>query len=505
MANHECMFKHCTRYAVLIAISVACLIVSGCNTRPGESPGPAEPVAVSAKPAAVPAETGNSSDILELPGLKADRNTRQVWVEGRTTGIRALDPVEFFLISANSGHAYEALALSSAKPGDIHKALEFIGMAPGRPYDVRAMRFWPKGERVRMTFFQGTNAGIRAERLIMDKRAGAPLSESGLVFVGSRMEKNSTTGVDEYAADVRAPNSIAANYNEPTTVLDVPRQALQGDMYRNQTANPDHLFPTNTSLRILLEPEYADGTRRVLDLLLAMEPAGGTGGSAMDEVVFSASEGNTSRASRVPVQDVLRLFSQEAEKGRDPFVQLRFSPALPLKTVKALCGIMATIETEKGIRVEPPEPGTLYYKAFLPNDGYKDRSRRPSQPLELYLELADGKTTATLVQIDQLWRDDIVYPDLRIQPHPLKGPGELAGTLKALKSEMPVMLIFAAEDLMLSQLMDFMTPAIVKDFPTVHVFLDAAPKPPAAGTIPAPVDNPAPATNTAPPVVEDKV
>jgi len=502
MANHGNMImKTTTSSAVLLGL----ILSSGCITQTEKDPDPVKPAGNAAATAVVQPQAGKGNDIMTLPGLKADRSTKQVWIDAKATGMRAFDPVEFFLIAENSGHGYEALALSLAKPGDIHKALEFIGMKPGKAYDPRAMRYWPKGERVRMTFFAGTNAGIRAERLVADKRAGGPLPETGLVFVGSRMEKDEKTGAEEYAADVRAPNSVAANYNEPTTVLDVPRQALQGDMYRNQTANPDYLFPTSAPLRILLEPEYPDGRQRVLDLLLATEPAEGTEGNSLNEVVFSVSEGRKSRVSKVPLQDALRLFSKEAENGRDSFVQLMFSTALPLKTAKALCGILATIETEKGIRVEPPEPGTLYYKAFMPNDDFRDRSRRPSQPLELYLQLKDGQPVATLVRIDQLWRDDTVYPDLRVQPHPLKGPADMPGKLKELNSEIPVILVFAAENVKLSQLVEFLAPGILKDFPTVHIFLDAAPEPPAAGTIPAPVDSPAPATNAAPPVAEDKV
>ena len=42
-----------------------------------------------------------------------------------------------------------------------------------------------------------------------------------------------------------------------------------------------------------------------------------------------------------------------------------------------------------GIRVEPPSPGQLYFKALLPDEAMRPRARRVSQPWELHLTPGD--------------------------------------------------------------------------------------------------------------------
>jgi len=428
-----------------------------------------------------------SDEILSLPGVKADRQKKQVWIEAYATGIGSLDPVEFFLIAENSGHNYEAIAVSRAKPSDVHKALKFIGLKEGNPYNPNAMRFWPKGERVYMTFFFGTNnTGIRAEKLIVDKRKGKPLPETGLVFVGSQLITNKVSGSVDYAADVYSPNSIAANYNEPSTVLDVPRRALQGDMYRHQTANPNYLFTSNAPLRILIEPEYKTNKKRVIDIALSVLLTQQVGEEKpLKNVSFSVSGTGITEISSVPLQNVLALFNKLIDEGHDPFVSLKFSGNLTLKTIKEVCSILTEIEHEKGIRIEPPEKGMLYYKAFLPNNDFKERTKRPSQPPELFLILSNNTVNAALVGIKQIWRDDTLYPDLDITPYVIKNPADFEKKLKELAPDVPVILVFADEKITYAQLMSFLKSEIIKDFPTIYIFTENSPSLPQKSYIPA--------------------
>ncbi|EFK96106.1 secreted protein, partial [sediment metagenome] len=145
------------------------------------------------------------------PGLVADRGTRRVRVYGESTSLNLGDPVEFPLIAEQSGKDYEALAVSFAQPSDVHRALEFIGLRPGAATSPSGLRFWPRGERVRVTFdLIATNGAAtpicRAESLVTDTRTDAPLPETGFVFCGARW----THGTDDtspatglvYAADV---------------------------------------------------------------------------------------------------------------------------------------------------------------------------------------------------------------------------------------------------------------------------------------------------------------
>ena len=213
---------------------------------------------------ATSAEPQGNGATLTLPGLVANRQEHWVRVSATATGLQESSPVEFLLIGPNSGKDYEALATSLAKPSDIHKALVFIGMQPGTPASQYECRFWPKGERVRITVewkdgaavpAQGSNAaanvsittgGVRrisGESLVFDKRAGKQLPQDGFVFVGSAWEKSREQPAQTvYAADTFDPCSIVSLYNEKGTVFDVPRQAPQGRVYDSQFPDQRYLF-----------------------------------------------------------------------------------------------------------------------------------------------------------------------------------------------------------------------------------------------------------------------
>ena len=422
------------------------------------------------------AEPTTDTNRMVRPGLTADRNLRQVWVDATATGIGKFDPVEFFLIAEHSGHAYESIAVTPVMPSAIHQALEFIGIPRGLPVDFNQHRYWPKGERVRITFVQGTNAGLRVESLIMDRDTGKPLPASGLVFTGSRTTE--ITALDpkpEYAADTRSPNAIASNYNEPTTVLDVPWKAVQGEMYRRQTANPDHLFPSNTPLRILLEPDRTDGKHRVVDLTLSLAPAPETAGATLADIRFTIrTTTGTPPVENGSLTGALEYFTRLTREGHDPFVHITMDPALQLGAVKAAAEILASIDTETGIRVEPPEPGHLYIRAFLPDEQHRDRTRRPGQPWELYLVPSNGTVRATLVHLEPQWRDDTVFPDLDLTLAAVPSPTDLNRQMDALGKGIPVILVYAAPDITHGQLMAYLEP-IRERCRIIYVYVDEKP------------------------------
>ena len=197
-------------------------------------------------------QCGQDPDILVRPGIIANRRLKQVRVQAEATGLSS-GVAEFFLVGQNSSHDYEALALSFAKPGEIQKALMFIGMEPGRPVDHTTLQFWPKGERVLMTFAAAVPdpVPIRVDQLVIDTRTGKPLPQSGLVFTGSReVENEDNPGQVLYFADVRDPMSVAATYNEPESVLDVPRIAPQGEVYESYLVNTQHVFAAGELLDV---------------------------------------------------------------------------------------------------------------------------------------------------------------------------------------------------------------------------------------------------------------
>jgi hypothetical protein len=337
-----------------------------------------------------------------------------------------------------------------------------------------ALQFWPKGERVVVTFTckdpRKPFGPIRAETLFMDSRTGAPLPATGLVFTGSRGASSPPAKTDEtlYAADVEDPHSIAANYNEAVSVLDIPRQSPKGAAYDHLTVNPEYVLPKHALVTVTLEPQRKDGTNRVVDVTLTVKPGAGKA-PAFDLTVA----GGGPRVANGSLNDVLREFAGLTGQGRDPFVTLAFDPALDLRTIRDTCTLLGSIETENGIRIEPPPAGQLYYKAFLPPEKFRDRANRLAQPWELHLARKDGALAVRLTQVQEIWKQDELRPELKVSHADVPTPERLQSEIAARGPGLPVILVFAPPDLTFGDVFRFVGP-MLKTHGTVHVYLQEA-------------------------------
>lgn len=325
----------------------------------------------------------DNPDVLVLPGLLAHRKNHQVQIWASATSLAHSDPVEFFLIPPDSGKDYEALAVAYVKPSDVHRALEFVGMKPGRPVDFAANQFWPKGERVFVTFEwqQPGHPGItkvRAEELLINTRTAKTLPKTGLVFTGSFwIQPDDAHKKPLYAADVVDPRSIASNFNCRASILDVPRQAVQGDVYGSQKLNPTYRFTPGQRLQVLLQPEYTNGKLRVADLSLKAEL--GQKYVLKDAAGTQLNEGPT-------FVHVLAACNKLIEAGRDPFLTVTVDPIMTVQQVRELYALLMSVEAEQGIRIEAPPPNELFCRALFPRDQWRDRKNRLGRPWELHLE-----------------------------------------------------------------------------------------------------------------------
>jgi hypothetical protein len=416
----------------------------------------------------------DNPDYLVLPGLLANRKDKTVLLFGRATGLGPGDPVEFFIIPADSGKDYESLTVAFVKPSDVDRALRFIGMKPGRPVNYNNNHYWPKGERVLMTVDwtppanddldrgKNPNKKTRAEELILDTRTKRPLPLTGLVYTGSYIIKPEEGGKEMFAADVSDSRSIASDYNERSTVLDVPYQWPQGQVYGALKPNPEHKLAPGQPIQILLEPEHKDGKTRVLDLALKV----------LQKDRFNLLDSaNKPIASEIDLVHLLAEFGKLTEAGRDPFVTIDITGNLTLQQMHEFFSLIQTLDRETGIRVEAPPPGQLYYRAFFPDEQWRDRTKRLGRPWELHTKVgnANGSLSATLI----LPADDIDNNggkgDLKFI---MNSPEELAATLKD-KSDRwsQTVYIFATPDIKYSALLDFIRPSM-KTHPGVYIFIE---------------------------------
>jgi hypothetical protein len=416
----------------------------------------------------------DNPDYLVLPGLLASKKEKQVRLDGRATALGAGDAVEFFLIPADSGKDYESLTIAFVKPSDVHRALEFIGLKPGRSVNYNNNQYWPKGERVLVTIEwtpphgddldrgKSPNKKIRAEELILDTRTKKPLPLTGLVFTGSYLIKPEDGGKEMYAADVSDSRSIASDYNERSTVLDVPWQWPQGEVYGSLKPNPAHPFTPGQPLQIILEPEHKDDKTRIRDLTLKV----------LQKDHFTLLDANNKPLlSETDLVHLLAEFGKLTESGHDPFVTIDVAGSnLNLQQLREFFSLIQTLDRDGGIRVEAPPPGQLYYRAFFPDEQWRDRTKRLGRPWELHAKVGDasGALSGTLI----LPADDIDnnggQGDLKFQ---VNSPEELAKTLKE-KSDRwsQSVYVFATPEIKYAPLLDLIRPAM-KTHPGIYIFL----------------------------------
>jgi len=402
------------------------------------------------------------SNLFVRPGLIADRTGRVVRIAAETTSLQRDDPVEFPLITRESGKDYEALAVSRASALDIHESLRFIGLEPGQGVDPAQLRFWPKGDRVKMVFHitdtrssSGPLLHLPVEHLIQDTRTGTTLPETGLVFTGSEWVPTGAppTGT-VYAADAYGPGSIASVYNEGYSVLDVPRRAAQHEVYTFLTPNPDHLLPTNQLVEITLEPFYKDTLPHRFNLSLLVAP----GGASLAYTLLD-SQGHAINSNRSQ-NGMLAALSCYSSADRDAFVTLIPDDTTPLQNVQALARFVDSLDNERGIRVEPPPPGHPYFRAFLPNEKFRKREDRFDMVAELHLGTRESVTTGELILVKSEWKGDDSAPVFHETRVPIPAPAALDPALKTPEDPPTVLLIFAPASLRYGTLRKFCATAI---------------------------------------------
>ncbi len=411
----------------------------------------------------------NNSDVLVLPGLIANKKNRILHLFAEATGLTTGETAEFFLIAEKSGHDYEALAVSFAAPGDIRKALVFLGMIPGSPADYTRWRFWSKGERVTMQFkpVTGKSPYVAAEDLVENTDTGKTLPVEGFIFTGSREVTSKTnSAVKEIAADVFDPMSIAANYNEIDSIFDIPRIARQSEVYTTQVISKKYHFTPGQLLDVIIKPERAIDNPRVYNLYLNVIHSTNVNSHAE----YQLSDNTSNIMHNVSFADILIKFRQYIQKGRDPYMTVSFANNMPLSEVQKTCSMLAAVDAENGIRIDAPPKGQLYYKSFVPEDRLRDRKNRLPLKWELHIKLRDGKPEYTLINIDPQWLDNSDKPEIKTAEYKIKNSDELLARLKTKDTGIPVMIVFAQPAVTYEQLIKIIYP-IMGRYNAVHVFL----------------------------------
>ncbi len=423
--------------------------------------------------AAACARAGEPQAVLfARPGVTADRGVPCVRVAAQATGLKPGEPMEFVLIGPGSGHDYEALAISKARPSDVHAALEHIGVTAGAPVNEAALQFWPQGARVTasLQWTDPTNTAslhrVPVAQAIRDNRNPARLDSSEFLFVGSRAAPSlaAETGTC-YAADEYDPQSIISTYNTPATVLDIPYRGGQGEEYGHISAAL--ALDKGLPIEFVLEPAQRPGCATTWrDITLRVEPAASTGGVryTLHETETNQVAGPTDLDGLEPALIALGTNSQ------DVYVTLDAAPTLPLWALPPACNLLRKLDRAGRIRMLPPPAGQLYFRAYIPDPAWRDRATRDQHPWELFLWDA-GSATGILERVREEWAAGTHPPQRTIERHSVPAPAALAGIVATNPNPLAVMLIYAPAGMTRGEIQAWTDP-VKTNLPLVHIFTD---------------------------------
>lgn len=432
------------------------------------------------------------TNLLVLPGLIADRRKRRVEVRVERSSVGPNAPCEFLVVSESSDHGYEALLIAFARPSDIHEALRFIGTEPGQSFHPPSHRYWAKGERFLLSVSATNTSPVRVEELLIDRRTGVALPTDGFLFTGSRrIPAPNDPGEAEYAADAFQPMAIASLFSTPYAVFEVPRSVSKEAVYRNTTLNPGIPIDEGALLTLVIEPALPEGSSSVKDLVLQVNAAPRTGNhprsnvEALADLRVQLRDGPTVLNPDGSLVSVIGSIAALDRERYAPFLTLQWSPGIRLASAQALAEILASLDREQGIRVEPPLPGEPYYRAFTPNRQLLDRTERFFHPLELDLLQKEGRISGRLLLVESVWKEGASRPELQFLERPILDPTDLRRELAADRERTrssgrhprpAVMLAFAPSDLTMGQLTAFLEP-VLTNHTAIHLLLDE-PMPP---------------------------
>lgn len=413
-----------------------------------------------------------NDEVLVLPGLVAKRKEKRVEVITETTPVSKEDAVEFLAVDATSSHGYESFMWSYAKPSDIRRALEFIGVPAGTAYNPQVLQFWAKGERIVASIKDNDGKAVRLEELIYDKTTKKSLPPKGFIFTGSKLIPDphdpSKTIIQ---ADKYEPRAVIAGFSASDSVLEPSLPINQGDAYQSYQIHPDCNFGENEIHTLLLEPEFKDGTRCVRELTLTIKDR---------QTFLMTDEEGKPLNSDTSTQGMLGKCLEIIRSGQEPFITIKFNDQLNLRDLQQIAGPLAVLDRPAALRIDPPAEGHLYYRSFIPQESWRNPEERVTQSWEVHISRNAGGLTATMVIYDEILKDVSVKPELQKRSFSAPDAEAIQKCIDddvdaegnhAARPKPRVLFVYAPPDLKYDELLKFLGP-ILKTYKTIHVYLE---------------------------------
>lgn len=397
-------------------------------------------------------------------GLRIDLALRQVEVLAEACPLGAGGTVEFPIVGEESDRDYESLFRTFAHPGEIAVAIESLGLPRGRNASAYTMNYWPRGERVAIDVraVASTNGvWVPLSKYIVDLATRAPIAFESFVYCGSVDDADSTSG--ERICDTYAPNAVLSTYNDGQTVLDMPARLQQSDVYGRFVLSPDAPFEPFALYELRFRPApRSDGKPRVRNVSVSAFANDGQLAYELQEAGETLAVGG--------IEAVREAVEKMAADGFDLFAYIHYALPLTVSEAANATRSIAMLEGDNGLKVGGPAEDGVYYKAFIPDETWRERKGRPSQPWEMRLAVKDGGVVATLVKTIEDWSaSDSLEPILSTKEFAAETPDKAVEIVKREGDSLPVMLVFAPASMRLESVMPYLL-AIKATHPVLWVF-----------------------------------
>ena len=379
-------------------------------------------------------------------GIAVDRKRGVLRLLAEAVGHNRGTTAEFLLIAPLSDRAYEAFGVTVARPSEIVRAMESLGIRRGAGVGSRPFRFWPVGEPVTVSIRRLDRTPAKDEPLssfIEDGQKASSLSEPGrFIFTGGSWEG------ERCLTDNRMPAPVFSLYNERLTLFDLPVQAAKSAVYGRLTVRT--ALPSGTLFELVVRPDRApDGKPRVLPLVVRAYKRG-------NAFFWKVGKEGEKALFDLPVREGLDRLRALAREGRDLYVGADLDESLTLSEATGISRILVLLDG-KGIKLDGRREGGLYPGAFFPQEKWRTRKDRLPQPFELHLERdREGKVTRKLVFIEEDWSGEGLDPKLTPREYPFGAWSEFLPLVKRVagpKNKVHMLFIFAPADLPLREIM----------------------------------------------------
>ena len=332
-----------------------------------------------------------------------DAARHSVTIEAKSTDCGLDTEVEFLLVGADSDHQYESMFVTDATPAEIADAFEKAGIPKGLCIDAKGASFWPAGARLELTpAFTSLVRETRGERT------------PPAIYTGGLRGADGTP-----VAATNSPNAVFALYGCAQSLIQLNDSLDQSATYgRFRVAEK---IPQGEKRKITFT---LDGKTGWSQYALRLEP-----GKLKDALVEMRSAAASNELS------VTAFFAPELTVGE------------AVKCASALAGL-----DSPQVKVNGFPDGQLYYRAFLPQESWRDRSKRLCQPPEVHF-ITNG--AVRVCEILEDWSGESLDPKLTEKLHDFDNVSAAASLVARLADRTSTVLVYAPKEIQLSRIYEF--------------------------------------------------